>query len=176
MTGTPQGSAEEQEIVAGISFSVVPRFELIPRVALLRLVRRAELGKRLKGKAAWNAMSDNQDALKSSEALIKRLGHAIDHATKLLERVIAGRPLIEPENDEDDAAALMWAGMYACCATDAIEQERKGSKANGEVRSEDNQGQCITSGETAHDDHGDVSAVHSQRGDDASGSSEECGQ
>lgn len=114
---------EPQEIVSGLQFTVVPKFELIPREAMLRLVRRAELGQRTKGKNAWNALSENQDALKSREALAKRLGHAIDHAYKLLDRLATGEPLYDLKSDEDDAAALMWAGMYACCATEAIEAD-----------------------------------------------------
>ena len=104
------------ELVAGLSFSVIPPFELIPRIAWVRLAKRAELGQKTKGKNAWNALSDNQSALLSREALAKRLGHAIDHATKLLEKLISDQDF----SGDDDAAALMWAGMYAICATEAM--------------------------------------------------------
>lgn len=119
---TMTSSAEPQEVVDGLQFSVVPQFELIPREALVRLVRRAELGQKIKGAKAWNALSDNQASLLSKVGLAKRLGHAIDHATKLLEKLLAGEPLYQGE--DDDAAALMWAGMFACCATAAMEKEK----------------------------------------------------
>lgn len=113
---------EPQEIVNGLQFSVVPQYELLPREALLRLIRRAELGQKTKGKNAWNALSDNQESLLSKEALCKRLGHAIDHAYKLMDRVVNDKPLFDHDINEDDAAALMWAGMYACCATALIKE------------------------------------------------------
>lgn len=109
---------EQQEIVNGLQFSVVPQYELIPREAMLRLIKRAELGQKTKGKNAWNALSINQENLNSKEALVKRLGHAIDHCYKLINRIVTDQPLYE--GNEDDAAALMWAGMYACCATKVI--------------------------------------------------------
>lgn len=113
--------AEPQEIVNGLQFSVVPKFELIPREAILRLVRRIEYGECTKGKNAWNGLTPNQDKLLSKEALVKRLGHAVDHVYKLIDRLQNGQPLIE--GNEDDAAAIMWAGMYACSATALIQGE-----------------------------------------------------
>lgn len=113
---------EPQELVAGLQFSKVPKFELAPRVAMLRLIRRIEYGEITKGKNAWNAASDNQEALADRTALAKRLGHAINHAYNLLEKLYSGVPLYDLSKNDDDAAALMWAGMYACCATDAMEK------------------------------------------------------
>lgn len=105
------------EMVGGLKCSKVPPFHLIPRVAYERLAKRVALGEETKGKDAWNALSKNQEVLLDKEALARRLGHGIDHATKLLHKIASGEDLMK---DDDDAAALMWAGMYAICSTDAI--------------------------------------------------------
>jgi len=104
----------------GILHSPGPAYELIPLVGMRRLAARFELGEVRKGKGAWNATSDNQSALASKRALLKRLGHAIDHSFKLMHKVINDMPF----DEDDDAAAIAWAGFYAISATDAIEKER----------------------------------------------------
>ena len=59
-------------------------------------------------------MSDNQNVLSSRNALARRLGHLMTHASRLLEKIHSGSEW----DDEDlgEAAAIMWGGMYAICS------------------------------------------------------------
>lgn len=125
---------EPQEIVAGLQFSIVPKFELLPREGITRLIQRIEYGELTKGQNAWNASTSNQEALADKVALAKRLGHAIDHAYKLLDKLYGGSLLYDLKKNDDDAAALQWAGMYACCATKAIEDQRRPMRTNYDER------------------------------------------
>ena len=110
-------SEDASQMVDGLKCSTIPPFHLIPRIAYVRLAERVALGEATKGKDAWNAFSSNQLVLLSREALARRLGHAINHALSLLDKIAKGSDLSE---GDDDAAALMWAGMYAVCSTDAL--------------------------------------------------------
>ena len=104
-----------QEMVDGLLVSTdMTPFHLIPTVALRELGKRIMLGEKLKGKDAWNAMSDNQNVLSSRKALARRLGHLMTHASRLLEKIHSGSEW----DDEDlgEAAAIMWGGMYAICS------------------------------------------------------------
>lgn len=89
-------------------------YHLIPEVAMKRLCERISLGEQTKGKDAWNAMSDNQDVLKSPKALARRLGHLINHSYRLLGKLQNNEPWTE--EDEKEASAVMWGGMFAICA------------------------------------------------------------
>lgn len=102
--------------------SKIPPYHLIPTVAMKRLAIRFEYGEQRKGKAAWNAASDNQEVLLDKEVLLHRLGHVIGHAYKLLDKVINNQPF-----EDDDAAAIAWGGIFAICCTDAIEKQRQSS-------------------------------------------------
>ncbi len=95
---------------------------LVPLIVTERRIKRYMLGQVRKGPKAWNAMApaEIQEGLKSKLALLTRLSHAIDHANKLIHKVIHDLPF----DDDDDAAAISWAGDYAIAATDAIEKER----------------------------------------------------
>ena len=112
---------DTSETIDGLKVSSIPPFHLIPRIAYQRLAERVALGEQTKGKDAWNAFSDNQEVLLSRKALARRLGHAIDHATKMLADLAAGRQTCL---SDDDAAALCWAGMYAICASDAQQKKQ----------------------------------------------------
>lgn len=98
-----------------VSADTLP-YHLIPPVALRELCKRIRLGEEIKGKDAWNALSDNQQVLDSRKALAHRLGHLISHAYGLLEKIQAGEKW--SGDDLGEAAAVMWGGMYAICAID----------------------------------------------------------
>jgi len=100
------------ELVGGeATSSKIPNFKLIPRRALLALIKRFELGVERHGDKAWNALSKNQEALEDKEFLLERAQHAMDHASKLI-AIATG----QMEDDGDDhAAAIMWAG--ACLSS-----------------------------------------------------------
>lgn len=95
-------------------------YHLIPTIAIERLCERIMLGEKTKGKDAWNALSDNQHVLDSKKALARRFGHGINHAYRLLGKLQRGEAWTE--EDEREASAVMWAGMYAICA---IHQQTK---------------------------------------------------
>ena len=104
-----------QEMIGGMAHSVgTPPYHLIPAVAWRELANQYALGEKLKGKDAWNALSDNQHVLKSQDALAVRLGHVIAHCLALQESLAADEPL-----NIRDAAAIMWGGSFAICAIDA---------------------------------------------------------
>jgi hypothetical protein len=113
----------DQVLMAGgrAASSKIPHFHLIPTVALERLAERCELGERRKPGKAWNATSANQEVLLDREWLIERLSHVIYHAMKLRDKLVAGTPV----DGDDDAGAIMWGGMFAICATDAMNKENK---------------------------------------------------
>ena len=89
-------------------------YHLIPQIAMQRLCERISLGEQTKGKDAWNAMSDNQGVLESRKALARRFGHLINHSYRLLGKLQAGEEWTE--DDEREASAVMWGGMFAICA------------------------------------------------------------
>jgi hypothetical protein len=80
---------------------------LIPREALVRLARRYELGLVKHGKDNW------RQGIEDREYTVERAGHVIDHALKLIDK-LEGR---EPDDGDDDAAAIMWGGAFLCVAS-----------------------------------------------------------
>jgi hypothetical protein len=103
---------------SGASSSRVPRLDLIPRRALNRIALRFEEGITKHKERAWNARQ-NPQALQDKEFLIARCVHAIHHALRLIDK-LEGRPVPNPE--DDDAAALGWAGI---CLTEATESKQE---------------------------------------------------
>lgn len=103
------------------SSSKCPPFHLIPAEGERRIAARFQLGidNRPDG-TAWNACSSNQECLTDRKFVLDRIAHVIDHAHKLRDKVIAGRPM----DGDDDAAAIGWAAHFLCCATQALEEER----------------------------------------------------
>lgn len=89
-------------------------YHLIPQIAMQRLCERISLGEQTKGKDAWNAMSDNQSVLESRKALARRFGHLINHSYRMLGKLQSGEEWTE--DDEREASAVMWGGMFAICA------------------------------------------------------------
>jgi len=104
---------------SGASSTKIPRFELIPRIALVALADRYELGLERHGETAWSILSADQSPLDDKEWLTARLAHVIDHATKALDK-LHGRI---PDDGDDDAAAIMWGGSVLAAARD--HQRRK---------------------------------------------------
>ncbi len=97
---------------SGASSSKIPRFDLIPRVALIALAHRYELGIERHGTRAWNVSSPDQSPLEDIDFLTARLAHVIDHATKAIDK-LHGRL---PDDGDDDAAAIMWGGSVLAAA------------------------------------------------------------
>lgn len=112
-----------KEIVFGgiASSSAQPRWDLIPRRALLRIIKRFELGIERKGNKAWNARSSNQACLLDKEFVISRAVHVINHAWALIDK-LEGR---EPEDGDDDAATVAWNGIFLCEATRALRAKKR---------------------------------------------------
>jgi hypothetical protein len=114
-------SKPSTEMVDGLKVSTdTHSYHLIPQIALERLCERIQLGEQTKGKDAWNALSENQHVLDSKKALARRFGHTINHAYRLLGKIQRGEEWTE--EDEKEASAVMWGGMFAVCA---IHQQRK---------------------------------------------------
>jgi hypothetical protein len=90
---------------SGAASTKVPRLDLIPYEALCRLAERFELGLERHKEKSWNARQ-NQQALEDKEWVIARAVHTIHHALKYIEKM-EGRL---PDDGDDDAAAIMWAG------------------------------------------------------------------
>lgn len=95
-------------------------FMLIPTIALKRLADRFSLGEIRKGEKAWNAMSKFQDVLTERAFVLERLNHVIDHALKLRDEIAS-----DTFGEDDNAAAIAWAGMFLISATDAMKKEQK---------------------------------------------------
>lgn len=108
--------ADKLTFASGATSSAIPRFDLIPRGALVSIAKRFELGIERHGPGAWNARS-SQDALYDDEWVIARAAHAVDHATKLLAKLIGQLP----DDGDDDAAAIAWAGI---CLIEAMKVKR----------------------------------------------------
>jgi len=104
-----------------VSSSKISNFALIPRQALLRLIKTFELDIERKGDKAWNALSSNQNCLGDKKFIIERISHVINHAYQLLEKVQLNQDLLQ----EDDAAALAWSGIFLCEATRVLMELEK---------------------------------------------------
>jgi hypothetical protein len=108
---------KEQEVkfAGGGSSSKTPRLELIPLESLVRAARRFELGiaNRSDG-TAWNALSPNfKSCLEDREFVIDRAAHVALHAMKL-KAILSGEI---PDDGDDHAGAILWAGCFLACAT-----------------------------------------------------------
>lgn len=93
---------------SGASSSKVPRMDLIPYSALVRLANRFALGLEKHGK------NNYRKGLSDKDYVIERLGHVINHAYRLIEK-LEGRLV----DEDDDAAAIAWGGIFACLATES---------------------------------------------------------
>ncbi len=102
-----------EKFKSGATSSKIPRFDLIPYRAMCRLAARFELGLERHKEGAWNGRS-KQDSLTDREFIIQRAAHAMHHAAKLIAK-LEGRI---PDDGDDDAGAIMWAGMLLSEATE----------------------------------------------------------
>lgn len=59
--------------------------------------------------------------------ILDRINHGIEHLLKLAEQVKAGRATTVHQRGEDDAAAVMCAGMFVMCYQNAMDEDRKGT-------------------------------------------------
>lgn len=110
-----ENTSEHPEQVAMVggkaASSKIPALHLIPRICLEKTADRFALGIQRKGEKSWNAVSNNQEILLDKEFLIDRMGHIVHHAYKLIEKLAAGD--MNAIEDDDDASAIVWGGMYA---------------------------------------------------------------
>lgn len=91
------------------SSSKIPRFDLIPRSALVKLANRLELGLERHKEKSWNAQSANKFEVENSpDFVIARVAHVIDHATKMMDKLLG----LSPIDGDDDASAIMWGGTF----------------------------------------------------------------
>ncbi len=111
---------EEQKIFEnGVSSSKIPRYELIPREALISLARIFEEGVQLKGAdRAWNGTRRNYLSMLSREFVVERLAHGIDHASKAIQAITQGNQV-----DPHDAGAIMFAGAVMACYLSRVETD-----------------------------------------------------
>lgn len=91
---------------SGATSSKVSDYAQIPKHSLDRLAARFQLGERVHGRGNW------KKGLESKSYLIDRLNHVICHVYALIEEIERGEL-----SSDDNAAAIMWGGMYACEAT-----------------------------------------------------------
>ena len=101
--------------------SPCPPFHLIPTIGLIGLAERFQKGIERKGDKSWNAVSSNQACLKDKAFAIERLSHVIDHATKLRDKLQADD--ISAMQDDDDAGAIAWAGIFLYCVVDGLKKK-----------------------------------------------------
>lgn len=88
--------------------SSCPELGQIPYHALERLAGRYELGAKKYGQDNWRG------GLTDKNYVIHRLEHCIRHAYSLINKLRNG---VDNNSVDDDAAAIMWAGAFACEAT-----------------------------------------------------------
>lgn len=115
----PDPPLERRTFASGAVSSKNPRYDLLPPEALKRIIRRFELGMERHKEAAWNIRAGNDHFLRDRNWVIERAGHAIDHSFKLIAKLINGDPLFG-DGVDDDAAAIGWAGICLCQATEAL--------------------------------------------------------
>lgn len=105
----------ETIFAGGASSSACSSFRLIPFIAIKELADRCQLGLDRKGDKAWNATNPNADKILDDTAwVINRAEHAIKHAYLAIGKLSG----IIPDDGDNDAAAIMWAGMLLIAAAD----------------------------------------------------------
>ena len=99
----------------------VPHLHLIPTLCLIEAAKRFELGIERKGDKAWNAISKNQEVLTDKAFIIERISHIMLHAAQLRDKIV-NEDWAGLEQD-DDASAIVWGGMFLQCVVDALQTE-----------------------------------------------------
>jgi hypothetical protein len=100
---------------SGATSSKVPRYDLIPIEALIRVAERYELGLAKHGKDNW------RKGLGDKAYLINRATHVIDHALKLIAKL---EGYIRDDGD-DDIGAILWGGCFLAVAIDHLDEDRE---------------------------------------------------
>lgn len=90
----------------GATSSKVSDYAQIPKHSLDRLAARLSYGEKVHGRGNW------KKGLADKSYLIDRLNHVICHVYALIEELERGEL-----SSDDNAAAIMWGGMFACEAT-----------------------------------------------------------
>lgn len=91
---------------SGATSSKVSDYAQIPKHSLDRLAARFAYGEKIHGRHNW------KKGLHDKSYLIDRLNHVICHTLTLIEELERGE-----FGSDDNAAAIMWGGMFACEAT-----------------------------------------------------------
>lgn len=92
---------------SGAKTSSCPRLDLIPYEAQLRLAARFEVGETRYGRDNW------RKGLRDDEYVAERIAHLMNHAARILAKM---RGQI-PDDGEDDAGAILWAGAFLASRT-----------------------------------------------------------
>lgn len=98
----------------GATSSKIPDLAQIPLHALERLAARYELGAIKHGKNNW------RQGIGNTNYTIERAAHVIYHAYKLINKLEG----IIPDDNDDDAAAIMWGGAFLCESTNALQKKK----------------------------------------------------
>lgn len=126
---------KDKIVLAGgaMTSSKIPRIEMIPYRALLRLAARFELGEERHKDASWNGMKPENAGLKDKNTMVVRAAHAMLHASKLI-AILTGQI---PDDGDDHASAVMWAGAFLC-ESDEMEvrkrEKNESSSTSGMVK------------------------------------------
>jgi hypothetical protein len=92
------------------------RFDLIPHEALVRLAERYRFGAEKYGE------NNYQKSIGDIDYTIERLNHVVEHTFTLIEKLKSKRNGQEVNFlEDDDAAAIMWGGAFACLTTKHVE-------------------------------------------------------
>lgn len=126
----PLEDAPPEVAMAGglASSSEMLPFHLITTAAMNRLAARIELGNKRKGDKTWSAISNNQACLLDKHYVMERIGHIIKHCFILRDKINSG----DVSSDEDDAAAIIWGGMFLCSAMEAMSINKKDAAEHGQ--------------------------------------------
>ncbi len=106
---------------SGVTATKGPRFDLIPRSALVNLANRFELGEERHSDTCWNTRC-NPQALRDKEWLRARATHIIDHALKLIGKMDG----VIADDGDDDAGAIAWGGICLSAAAALRKEEEEG--------------------------------------------------
>ena len=126
----PDEKAPEVSMAGGlVTSSAIPGFHRIPTEAMRRLAARFDYGVERKGEdKAWNACSNNQVVLTNKAFILERIGHVINHALKLRDKIVSGKSGMD---GDDDAGAVIWGGAFLCSATKALSEAISCSACGG---------------------------------------------
>ncbi len=107
--------------------SIKPKFGLIPYNALVALANRFQLGLEKHKDKSWNALSKNQPGLSDEDWVIARAEHVIHHAYQF---ILKYKGLI-PDDNDDDAAGVMWGGA---CLSEAMRVKKSLKNNSSDVQ------------------------------------------